>query len=308
MSLHFCFINTPPLLPFLVSSIPLTFLQFLSLSFFLCRACPLSLPMLPVCSLVSCCLQQTPARFQLCVLNDNKLKQPPACLSFPSNTLQPPNLQTPTVDSLNIHLQQEKSFSWVWILQKNSILWPGQSTTYCKRHWDNKKSSRNTGYFYDVAMNLNDLYEYDGNATLISNSHIHQHFMHTTVQSEWVRKALNPEERLLDPPTPPPPLLHLSPTDMARVQSEKDRAIQKESHVVLQHKRQQYLLNVRQQCNRKKTVKLYSVHFTVWGTRVDGVRIWLQFKSCWVRCLGAIHIIAEWSKFKQCLQMLPLSY
>lgn len=60
--------------------------------------------------------------------------------------------------------------------------------------------------------------------------------MHTTVQSEWVRKALNPEERLLDPPTPPPPLLHLSPTDMARVQSEEDRAIQKESPVVLQHK------------------------------------------------------------------------
>lgn len=50
-------------------------------------ACPLSFLVLPVCSLVSCHLQQTPARFQLCVQNDNKLKQPPACLSFLSKTL-----------------------------------------------------------------------------------------------------------------------------------------------------------------------------------------------------------------------------
>lgn len=69
------------------------------------RACPLSFPLLPVCSLVSCRLQQTPAHFQLCVQNDNKLRQPPACLSFLSKTFQPPNLQTHAVDSINTLLQ-----------------------------------------------------------------------------------------------------------------------------------------------------------------------------------------------------------
>lgn len=47
---------------------------------------PLSFLLLSVGSVVSCCLQQTPAHFQLCVQNDNELRQQPDCLSFLSQT------------------------------------------------------------------------------------------------------------------------------------------------------------------------------------------------------------------------------
>lgn len=72
---------------------------------FFYRACPLSFPLLPVCSLVSCRLQQTPARFQLCVQNDNRPRQPLASLSFPSKPFQPPNLPTHAVDPINTVLR-----------------------------------------------------------------------------------------------------------------------------------------------------------------------------------------------------------
>lgn len=37
---------------------------------------------------------------------------------------------------------------------------------------------------------------YDSSCVLLLHRHIHKHFLHTTVHSEWVKQALNPEERL----------------------------------------------------------------------------------------------------------------
>lgn len=75
---------------FSASLMPLTCLVTLLLNFFYINLVLCPFPLLSFCSLVSCRLQQTPAHFQLCVQNDNKLRQPPACLNFLSKASSRP--------------------------------------------------------------------------------------------------------------------------------------------------------------------------------------------------------------------------
>ncbi|MEQ2289198.1 hypothetical protein AMECASPLE_030526 [Ameca splendens] len=101
-------------LPFSIAFMPLTCLYSLSTN---SLPCPLYILLLSVGSVVSCCLQQTPAHFQPCVQNDNELRQPPDCLSFLSQTFQSANLLIYAGDTINTLLQNFESFYSLTIVE-----------------------------------------------------------------------------------------------------------------------------------------------------------------------------------------------
>lgn len=96
--------------------------------------------------------------------------------------------------------------------------------------------------------------------------------------------SFKPWRKTLDPPTPPPlsSLTHQHGQGPIR----EDRVIENESAIILQKKqREWHLLNVRQQDNRKKTVKVSSF---LSPTR-------LLYSICFT-------VLAEWGKFEECCE------